>query len=133
MKGSRLLKTHLVARHSNTIGFFCNVAWGLLTAICLSFPSSPLLLASQSKKIFNFELDGHADPQFLHCDLKIGLGRALGLPSLSGPDARRVPSGSKFCEVDFDQDGDLDLIDFSKAPRILVWVNDGRGRYFPMQ
>ncbi len=34
-------------------------------------------------------------------------------------------------KADVDLDGDLDLIALTPKPRLLVWINDGRGKYFP--
>ena len=47
-----------------------------------------------------------------------------------GYHARHGSTGYCLLKIDVDFDGDVDLIALNTASRVLVWINDGHGRYF---
>ena len=131
MKYSKQLKFQTIRFLSNRRCLLLVFMFWFFSAVCVSLTPSYLLLASQMDRVFKNELSDRAILQISPCDLKFGFSEALGLPLIDGVTARRGPANSSFVEVDIDLDGDVDLIELSRAPRILVWVNDGRGRFFP--
>ncbi len=132
MKYLKLLKSQSIRRLSNRGSLLTVFLFWFLSAVYVSLATPPILLASQMDGVFGIELNDRAELQISHYDLKFGLSRALSFLLMDGLNAKREPFSLSLFKVDIDLDGDLDLVDLSKAPRILVWVNNGRGRFFPL-
>ena len=132
MKDTKSLKSQSIGYSSFKKSLLRNISSWLLSAgyVFLAVPS--ILLATQAKTVFEFELADRISLQTNHCDLKTSLSRAFSLPLMIGANIEGEPCSSGPFRVDIDHDGDLDLIDLSDAPRVLVWVNNGRGRYIPL-
>jgi hypothetical protein len=76
--------------------------------------------------IGDFDGDGRLDVANI-----VGAGRQEIFVALSGSaDTIRLDASvSALIEGDFDQDGDLDLLATTPTGDVLVWVNDGHGRF----
>ena len=131
MRHSKILKATWIRGRSNTgTDLRVFLVW-FLFAVCVSSFTPCLVPASPLDGVFRYKLENRTVLPVGHYDLKFGLSQASGLPLIDGVNTRSGVTNSTFVEVDIDHDGDVDLIELSTAPRIQVWVNDGRGRFFP--
>ena len=114
------------------IAFAALVALGVAATIVPSGPQSRytrfVAASLPQHAIGDFDGDGRPDVANIsahgsgHQDISIAL-------SGSTDDIRLDASVSALIEGDFDHDGDLDLLATTPSGDVLIWVNDGHGRF----
>jgi hypothetical protein len=78
--------------------------------------------------IGDFDGDGQPDVANISARSSGGQGILIALSGSAG-DIRLDASVSALIEGDFDHDGDLDLLATTPSGEVLIWVNDGHGRF----